>query len=195
MGLNVTFLKDALHNAISTDTSLSTAVNAGSVDTRTGQVRESIFESEPNFTGVVPAITYTILDVEPMVSSSPTIGIFKSPIIIFGVGSNQEEANYLGDLIQSFFAEIPTGEDTTMWFRNITTDCLANKSTRFLSRLRSGRQGISRNDYKAETVADAVEIEIIWHTCNCETSQECDIVLPTECELEYDETYNGNSCH
>ena len=194
MGLNVTFLKDAIYKAITSDATLMSALKSSQIDTRTGSTRDVVFESEPNFVGVVPSITFTILDVEPLVSSDPTIGVYRSPVILFAVGSTQEESNYIGDLLQEFFISVPDGETPRLWFRDISTDCLTNKSTRFLSRLRSGRQGISRNDYKADTVIDAVELDIVWHTCDCDTSERCDIVLPTECDLDYDETYSENNC-
>lgn len=194
MGLNVTFLKDAIQASISSDAGIMSALKSSQVDSRTGSTRDVVFESEPNFVGVVPCVTFTILDVEPLVKSNPTTGVFKSPVILFGVGSNQEESNYLGDLLQSFFVEVPSGEKNGIWFRNISTDCLTNKTTRFLSRLRSGRQGISRNDYKADTVVDAIELEIVWHPCDCQVSEQCDIVLPTECELEYEDSYSNNNC-
>ncbi len=194
MGLNVTFLKDAIYSSITSDVTLMNALKASQVDSRTGKPRDVVFESEPNFVGVVPAITFTILDVEPVVESDPTIGVYRSPVILFAVGSNQEESNYIGDLIQDFFVSVPTGEIPRLWFRDISTECLTNKTTRFLSRLRSGRQGISRNDYKADTVIDAVELEITWHPCDCDVVQGCDVILPTECDLDYDETYSQNNC-
>ena len=194
MGLNVTHLKDAIYKAITSDATLMAALKSSQVDPRTGAAKEVVFESEPNFIGVVPAITFTILDVEPVVESDPTIGVYRSPVILFAVGSNQEESNYIGDLLQEFFVKIPDGETPRLWFRNISTDCLTNKTTRFMSRLRSGRQGISRNDHKADTVIDAVELELTWHPCDCDVADRCDTVLPTECDLDYDETYSQNNC-
>ena len=194
MGLNVTFLKDAIHNAITSDATLMAALKSSQVDPRTGATRDVVFESEPNFVGVVPAITFTILDVEPVVESDPTIGVYRSPVLLFAVGSNQEESNYIGDLLQEFFVKVPAGETPRLWFRNISTDCLRNKTTRFMSRLRSGRQGISRNDHKSDTVIDAVELELTWHPCDCDVAERCDTVLPTECDLDYNESYSQDSC-
>ena len=121
MGLNVTFLKDAIQASISSDAGIMSALKSSQVDSRTGSTRDVVFESEPNFVGVVPCVTFTILDVEPLVKSNPTTGVFKSPVILFGVGSNQEESNYLGDLLQSFFVEVPSGEKNGIWFRDEST--------------------------------------------------------------------------
>ena len=187
MALNVNNFKDALFSAIDANTTLTTLIGQGEIDPRTNLASERIFESFPNFVGVVPAITFTILDVNPLTPDDPTNGYYETLVLIYGVGSTQEEAGILGDQIQSMFTDRPEDEPRN-WFLDISTDCITSKYTRFISRLRSGRHGISRSNDETDTYADVVEAEFLWRNCPCDDLR-CEDICPTICSADYETEY------
>jgi hypothetical protein len=187
MALNVANFKDALFSALESNTTLTTLIGQGDIDPRTNQTSERVFESFPNFTGVVPAITFTILDVNPLTPDDPTNGHYNTLVLVNGVGSTQEEANILGDQIQSMFTDRPEFAPRN-WFLDISTDCITSKHTKFISRLRSGRHGISRSNDETDTYTDVIEVNFLWHNCPCDELR-CEDTCPTVCPLDYETEY------
>jgi len=190
MSLNVANFKEALFAALDANTVLTNLIGQGELDPRTNQGTDRIFEAFPDFDGVVPAITFTILDVNPLTPDDPTNGHYDTLVLINGIGATQEEANILGDQIMSMFSDRPAGEPRN-WFLDISSDCITNKHTRFLSRLRSGRHGISRSNDETDSYADVVEVTFLWYNCPCDDIR-CEDIEPLICPIGYETEYDEN---
>lgn len=163
----VIHLQTAIQKALENDPTLSGVVSHGQTDTRTGQPRLAIVERGSNTAKVFPSINFDVIDTEPITKDQPTLGYYDSLVFIYATDPSQPRAKHIADLIHGFLTDIPDGEDPE-WFRDFSDECIQNTYTKFISRLRFGREGQNYFDDETDLFYEAVELRIFWRDRGCE---------------------------
>jgi hypothetical protein len=166
MALNVLCLKNAIQKVLEGNQCLVDWTCHGEVDIRLGEPRISIAERGPDTLGQLPYIGIEIADTVSLTPDHPISGCYNSLIFIFVVGRSQKETNIIADEVHSMFTSKPI-DSSQKWFLDFSDDCIINKFTKFVSRLRFGREGINKFDPDVESWVEAIEARVIWCDCPC----------------------------
>lgn len=188
--LNVSYLKIAVQKALEDNQELVTLTRHGDIDIRTGEERIAIAERGPNTSANYPFIGYEIADTEPLAKDDPTLGYYCSIVFIFVVAETSAKTTHIADHVHSMFTRRPADEPRT-WYYDFSSDCITNQYTKFISRLRFGRDG--QNVFNAETSSwmEAVEMKIWWSDIGCEN---CCTPAPIEHEVPVPSDYEDCDC-
>jgi hypothetical protein len=180
MHLNLNLL-DAIEEAISSQGFIDSKFNP-----MTETKESNIFRAFPNTMGATPCIVYEIIGTRPLDEDNSVIDCFKSKVIFYGISNNSLIAEQIADNLSIFFTRRPLNSGSD-WFRNISSNKISNKYTRFVNRV-SARPSY---EDKSDTFVEMVEVDFIWCNCNCdgEFSQE----KIEECNINVIESEN-NSC-
>jgi hypothetical protein len=161
---DVTSLKIAIQQALTAD--LSTIVGNGNIDILTGLPQINIGEAAPTAPGIIPFIGYDVLDTVPLAPDDPTLRNYISIVLIKVAGRSSVEATYLADKVSNLFTHKPC--DNRCWYYDISNNCCFNTFTKFVSRLRFGRQGQNTYDHETNTWDEAVEVKFWWADLGCD---------------------------
>ena len=175
---DVTSLKIAIQQALVDN--LASIVEHGTTDILTGQTKLSIGEVGPTAPGVVPFIGYDVLDTVPLAADDPTLRSYISIVFIKVAGGTSVQATYIADKVSNLFTQRPC--DNRRWFFDISNNCCYNTFTKFISRLRFGRQGQNTYDHETNTWEEAVEVKFWWSDSGCDgcTTQAPPTAYPLE---------------
>lgn len=162
---SISHLKIAIEKAL-VNTDLATMVGHGTPDLRTGETVIAISERSPSVAAVTPYIGYKVIDTEPMAQDDPTLRHYESLVFIYVVSGSSATTTRLADYVQSLFTDAPCNH-VGRWYYDISDNCIVNKFTKFISRLRFGREGQNFFNNDTNTWAEAVEIRIWWTDVGC----------------------------
>lgn len=183
MALNLTNLSEALVEALISNQDLVDFTGHGETDPATKEPSIRIFEAQPSFPADNRYVVFDFLDSNQIQRNA---GYHKTKVLIYGLGEDRTAARYLADQVQCMFSIPPLGESVNKWFLDISTDCISNIDTEFLSRPMGGKK---TTDQEIDIYIEPVEIDITWKDCPCDNIR-CEEVVPEQCELETEIEYD-----
>lgn len=169
--LNVTYLKTALQKALEDNQALVDLTKHGDIDIRTGQERITIAERGPNTAAIYPYIGYEVIDTEPLAKDDPTTGYYWSLVFIFVVAETSPRTTHIADHVHSMFTKRPNDQPRT-WYYDLSSDCITNHYTKFISRVRFGREGQNVFNHENSSWMEAIEIKVWWSDRGCQEDNE-----------------------
>jgi len=172
-------LKEAIQNLLEAEFA---SVLPNGINILTGEAEINISEVYSETAANVPCIVFDIVSTDPLTKDDPTTGCFKSTILIYVITHHSVGTTYITDKVSLYFTQ-PEPITNRNWFRDISTDCLINKYTKYIRRFSTN----PKNNYKTDTYGEVVEIEAIWCPCSCDGFI-CDDELEDECPIDLGET-------
>lgn len=163
---SITNLKLAIEKSLLA-TDLPVMIGHGELDTSTGQPTIKIAERGPTSPGVTPYVGYEVVDTDPIAEDDPTLGYYNTLVFIFVVGRTSPETTRIADYVHSLFTDKPCGY-VGRWYFDISDNCVVNKFTKFISRLRFGREGQNVYNHETNTWMEAIQVRFCWTDQGCQ---------------------------
>jgi hypothetical protein len=174
---NLSNLKEAIAITLAAEPELAAVLNIGDNDIATNQPIVAIAEAMPDTPSTIPYVGFSIPETKPLTQDDPTVGGFKSKVLLTPVSHSSTTTTYIGDLLSRYIGARPVGESAD-WYYDFTTSCLLNRHTRLISRYKLTPR---RNNHEVDTFSEILEIEILWFDCMCDDTL-CEDV-PSDCPV------------
>lgn len=156
-------LKESIRETFLENTCIVDFLCEGQVDLLTGESTIAIAETTPETVGTVPFLGYSISKNVPLTKDDPTLGYYKSNVILTAVAQTSPAVTYIGDLVCGFLNNRPLGE-SRKWYRDFSNNCVYCTYSQYLNRYSLRPR---RNDDETDVYTELIEFMLIWRDCPC----------------------------